>query len=345
MLKQLLSRSGFWALLLCISQGLWGASFSYAPTVKQAAPSVVFIVSQGYLPSDLSEMFSPNDSLSKLYDAANFAAPLPMFSQGSGVIISSEGYVLTNHHVINAGESYGVLLADGRYFTAKFVASDPSTDLGIIQLIEPQDLPVAVMGDSSRIEVGDVVLAIGSPLSLKHSVSMGIVSGLSRNNLGVLLYEDYIQTDAILNHGNSGGALVNIDGEVIGINTLSAGMGLGFAISINHAKRIFEDLLTYGEVYRGWIGVLMVDLDPTMRTHFDYAGQGVLVQSVYARSPAEEAQVRPGDIIVAVDQQIVKSSSDLRNITAKHKEGDVITMTIWRNKHFFDLKLTIEKRP
>lgn len=318
---------------------------SYAPTVKKAAPAVVFLVSHGHLTSDLSEIFPSNDPLNQLYDSANFAESMPIFGQGSGVIISEEGYILTNHHVIKGGSNYGVLLADGRLFDARFIASDPASDLGIVQLIQPHNLPVAVMGDSNVVEVGDVVLAIGSPLSLKHSVSMGIVSGLSRNNLGVLLYEDYIQTDATLNHGNSGGALVNIDGEVIGINTLSAGPGLGFAISINHAKRIFEDLLSYGEVARGWIGVLMLDLDPTIRSHFEYAGPGVLLQAVYSQSPAEKAGLRPGDIVVSINGNAIKNSGELRNITASCKEGETVKVRVWRKSQSIDLHLIIEKRP
>lgn len=336
---------GFGLLLLLTQNLLASPHASYASTVKKAAPSVVFLVSQGHLSSDLSEIFDPSNPLSDLYDEANFSQPLPMFGQGSGVIISSDGYILTNHHVIKGGEHYGVILADGRQFEARFVASDPASDLGIVQIIEPKNLPVANMGNSKHLEVGDVVLAIGSPLSLKHSVSMGIVSGLSRNNLGVLLYEDYIQTDATLNHGNSGGALVNIDGEVIGINTLSAGMGLGFAISINHAKTIFEDLLSYGEVSRGWIGILMTELDSTLRSQLSYSGQGVLVQSVYARSPAEKAELRPGDIITAVNRVPIQSSSELRNLTARSKEGEWVVVSIWRDKRAKDVRLQIQKRP
>lgn len=334
------------ALIVPCSHLVAAQKVSYAPTVKKAAPSVVFLVSEGHLTSDLSEMFPSHDPLNELYDASNFSEPTPIFGQGSGVIISKDGYILTNHHVIKSGKNYGVLLSDGRFFEARFIASDPASDLGIVQITSPENLPVATLGDSSVLEVGDVVLAIGSPLSLKHSVSMGIVSGLSRNNLGVLLYEDYIQTDANLNHGNSGGALVNIDGEVIGINTLSAGPGLGFAIAINHAKTIFQDLLAYGSVSRGWIGVLMLDLDANIRTHFDYGGPGgVLLQAVYSESPAEKAGLKPGDIIVAVDNQPLKNSAELRNLTAAYKDGEKVRLRVWRKQQFLDLFVLIEKRP
>jgi S1-C subfamily serine protease len=201
------------------------------------------------------------------------------------------------------------------------------------------------MGDSSLLDVGDVVLAIGSPLSLKHSVSMGIVSGLSRNNLGVLLYEDYIQTDANLNHGNSGGALVNLDAEVIGINTLNAGPGLSFAISINYAKRVLDDLLSYGAVSRGWLGILMLDLDAHIRSHFGYAGAGVLIQSVYAGSPAEKAGLKPGDIIVAVNNKHIQNSNDLRHITAIADQGTSLEVSVWRQQQQKQIAVTIEKRP
>jgi serine protease Do len=225
---------------------------------------------------------------------------------GSGVIVSSDGYIVTNHHVVETGDDIQVALSDKRTFEAKLIGSDPKTDLAILK-IEASDLPSLSWGDSSILEVGEMVVAVGNPFGLSQTVTMGIISAVGRANMGIVDYEDFIQTDAAINPGNSGGALVNLQGELIGINTAifsrSGGyMGIGFAIPSNMARSVTQSLKEHGTVVRGWLGVSIQDLTPELADQFDAPDTtGALVTDVVQESPAEAATFKRGDIIQKYD--------------------------------------------
>jgi Do/DeqQ family serine protease len=296
---------------------------TFAQAVKKAAPSVVSIQCERSLYEDFSP-FLQDPFFKQFFEDPRFHEPSQKIrALGSGFIISEKGYILTNYHVIKEASALIVKLDDGREFKAKVVACDPPSDVGVIK-IEGNNLPVAVLGNSENIAVGDIALAIGNPFGVGQTVTQGIVSALHRKNLGINLYEGYIQTDAAINPGNSGGPLIDADGKVIGINTAiltrsGANNGIGFAIPITYAQQIMDDLIHDGQVSRGWIGIVMADLNPDIRESFHFNGQGVLVRAVYGQSPAAQAGILPGDIIIKINNQAIKDSSDVRDIVTRLK--------------------------
>jgi serine protease Do len=268
---------------------------------------------------------------------------------GSGVIISDDGRIITNAHVVKDADDIKVTLGDKRSFQAKVIGADAESDVAVIK-IEAKNLPTAAMGDSSKLRVGEIVLAVGNPFGFNQTVTSGIVSATGRTNVKIIEYEDFIQTDAAINPGNSGGPLVNINGEVIGINTAIASrsggyQGIGFAIPSNSAKRIMEDLLSEGKVRRGLLGVHIQDVNESLAKSFGReSADGALVNNVVPGSPAEKAGIQPGDIILEFNGQPVSSAGQLRNVVAAEKPGSAASVVVFRNKKKVTLSVTIMER-
>jgi serine protease Do len=257
---------------------------------------------------------------------------------GSGVIVSTDGYILTNNHVIDDADTVYVRLMDDKTVPAKIVGADPKTDIALLK-VEEKNLPAIKMGDSDKLQVGEWVLAIGSPMSpnLAHTVTSGIVSAKGRSNVGLADYEDFIQTDAAINPGNSGGALINLDGELVGINTAIATrsggfQGIGFAVPVNMAKFVMESLIKHGTVVRGYLGVYIQDIDETMAKAMKLPGtEGALVSDVTEDSPAAKAGIKQGDVILEMNGEKVKNTTQLRNTIAATMPGTEIKLKIWRD--------------
>jgi len=268
-------------------------------------------------------------------------------SGGSGVIVDKEGYILTNNHVVEGADKVKIKLNDGREFTATLKGQDARTDLAVLH-IKAKDLPVAALGDSDKLEVGEWAIAIGSPFGLEHTVTVGVISAKGRSGLGTGTYEDFIQTDASINPGNSGGPLINIDGEVIGINAMiiQPGTGIGFAIPINMAKQILNDLIKQGKVVRPWLGISAQDLTPEMIEHFNVKEKdGVLVGQVYPGTGAEKAGLTSGDIIKSVDDKAVKNVNELVKEIQKKKVGQKVKLNIIREGKPMVIEVTTTSMP
>jgi serine protease Do len=272
------------------------------------------------------------------------------YGQGSGFIISRDGYILTNHHVVGDADKVTVQMEDGREFTAKVVGNDPRSDVAVIK-IDAANLPVLQLGDSDALEVGDWVLAVGSPFGLSHSITAGIVSAKGRSSIGIADYENFIQTDAAINPGNSGGPLVDVDGRVVGMNTAifsrSGGyMGIGFAIPVNMVKTIRDQLIEHGSVIRGYLGVAIQNLTSELAQSFNLEGQkGALVAEVTKDSPAEKAGLEQGDVIVEFAGKPVTEIGDFRNQVAMTPPGTARKITLVRDGERKTFEVTIGKLP
>jgi Do/DeqQ family serine protease len=268
-------------------------------------------------------------------------------SGGSGVIVDKEGYVLTNNHVVEGADKVRIRLNDGREFIATVKGQDSRTDLAVLH-IKAKDLPVATLGNSDRMEVGEWAIAIGSPFGLEHTVTVGVISAKGRSGLGTGTYEDFIQTDASINPGNSGGPLINIDGEVVGINAMiiQPGTGIGFAIPINTAKQILDDLITQGKVVRPWLGVSVQDLSPEMADQFQVKEkEGVIVAQVHQGTGAEKAGLTSGDVIKSVDDKAIKSINELVKEIQKKKVGQKVKLSVVRDGKAISIEVTTTAMP
>jgi serine protease DegS len=318
---------------------------SYADAVERAAPAVVNI----YTARLVIETIRPNAIEQLFGDAQPRLRQRLERSLGSGVIMDSVGHVITNHHVIEKAEQIRVLLADGRIADARVVGRDPDTDLALLQLDLKKDLPVMPLGHSDRLRTGDIVLAIGNPVGLSQTVTQGIVSATGRAQLGVATFENFIQTDAPINVGNSGGALINAAGELVGINTavLAKNLGvegIGFAIPVNLVRGVMSEILTKGRVVRGWIGILPVEVDQLEARRFNLAQPGVVIAKLYEQSPATDAGLQLRDIILTVNGAPVKSVQDTLTRIANVKPGKKIKITgIRGTQHFATDVLVSEK--
>jgi len=272
------------------------------------------------------------------------------YGQGSGVIASSDGYIITNHHVVADAVDVEVILADRRQFKGKVVATDSKTDVAVVK-IKAANLPAATWGDSSQLAVGDFVLAIGNPLGLSRTVTFGIVSAVGRADVGVADFEDFIQTDAPINPGNSGGALVNIHGEVVGINTAIASptggsVGVGFAIPSNMARAAMQSLLKTGRVVRGFLGASTQDVSPLLGQIFRLPDvKGAIVTDVHAKGSAERAGLKRSDVVVRFDGRDVMDSGQLRNLVAQAPIGSKHRLEIIREGKVYQTELTIQEAP
>lgn len=271
-------------------------------------------------------------------------------SLGSGVIVSHEGYVLTNNHVVEGADEIEVVLTDGRKASAKVVGLDPETDLAVIK-IDLDKLPVIVLGQSELARVGDAVLAIGNPFGVGQTVTMGIISALGRNNLHINSFENFIQTDAAINFGNSGGALVDTRGNLIGINTAiysqsGGSVGIGFAIPVSTAKTVMEAIIKDGHVVRGWIGVETQDITPELAQSFNLQrSSGAIIAGVVRNGPADKAGIVPGDILLAVDGKPVGDTTEMLNLIAQLPPGGKAKMTVLRKNREAALDVMVGKRP
>lgn len=274
----------------------------------------------------------------------------PQGGLGSGVIVSPSGYILTNNHVVDGADEIEVFLNDSRHVPAKVIGTDPDSDLAVLK-IELDKLPTIVLGDSDALQVGDQVLAIGNPFGVGQTVTGGIVSALGRNQLGINTFENFIQTDAAINPGNSGGALVDTNGNLLGINTAiysrsGGNMGIGFAIPVSTAKQVLEGLVKDGHVTRGWIGVEPNDLSPELAETFDIKAQsGVIITGVLQNGPAAQAGIHPGDVIVAIAARPVTSVTQLLSQVAALKPGVASRFTIERKNQKMEVDVTPGVRP
>lgn len=279
----------------------------------------------------------------------------PGMSAGSGVVIDSRGYILTNNHVVEDASKITVTMSDGKELQATVVGMDPKTDLAVIKVkTEGEVLPALPWGEYEKLRVGDVVLAVGSPFGLKSSVSFGIISALGRGSVGITEYEDFIQTDAAINPGNSGGALVNMNGELIGVNTAifsrtGGSEGVGFAIAVSIAKDIASSLIESGKVVRGWMGVAIQELTPALAQSFqlpaNHTGGGVLISEVHEQGPSAKAGIQRGDVILQYAGEPVKDVNHLRNIVARTRVGEKVEITVLRDGKKKGLILELGERP
>jgi Do/DeqQ family serine protease len=274
----------------------------------------------------------------------------PQIGLGSGVIVSADGYILTNNHVVEGADEIDVTLNDSRHARGKVIGTDPDTDLAVLK-IELDKLPVIVLGNSDALQVGDQVLAIGNPFGVGQTVTSGIVSALGRNQLGINTFENFIQTDAAINPGNSGGALIDVNGNLEGINTAiysrsGGSMGIGFAIPVSTAKQVLEDIVKAGKVTRGWIGVEPNDLSPELAETFGVkASAGVIITGVLQNGPAAKAGVRPGDVITGVAEKSVGNTQELLSAVAGLKPGTATRFALQRGSDKLELDVTPGLRP
>jgi len=322
---------------------------SLAPMLEQVTPAVVNIATR----STVTVRDSPlqQDPMFKwFFDVPRAPRQRQTQSLGSGVVVDAKrGYILTNHHVVDDADQIEVTLTDGRTLQADLVGSDAETDVAVIK-VPAENLTEAPMADSDALRVGDFVVAIGNPFGLGQTVTSGIVSALGRSGLGIEGYEDFIQTDASINPGNSGGALVDLSGHLVGINTAivspqGGNVGIGFAIPVNMAKDVMTQLVEYGEVRRGQLGIVIQDVTPAMAHALDLTvTEGAIVPQVNAGSPAEKAGIHPGDVIVGVNDKPVKGSADLRNRVGLLRAGDKVRLELIRDGKRRTVTATIGER-
>jgi serine protease DegS len=313
-------------------------SGSFAPAVRLSAPAVVSIYTR--------HVEQPARGIEQ------FLGPRrPRFRDGlgSGVIVDADGHIVTNQHVIQNSQIIRVQLADGREAAAEIVGRDPDTDLAVLK-IELANLPVMQMGRSARVAVGDVVLAIGNPLGLAQTVTAGIVSATGRADLGVATFEDFIQTDAAINAGNSGGALVNTRGELIGINTAVLGRnldaeGIGVAIPVDMVRGVMSEILANGRVIRGWLGLVLEDVSEDYARYARLPHGGVVISGLYNMSPAFQAGLLPDDVIEALDGAPVRSARDVLARIASRKPGSSVKLTGMRGQQRFSIDLVVAESP
>jgi serine protease Do len=271
-------------------------------------------------------------------------------SLGSGVIVSEDGYILTNNHVISGAEKLTVVMEDGKKYTARIVGADPQTDVAVIK-IDGKDFSAANLGNSDNVKIGQWVIAVGNPFQLLHSVTAGIISAKGRSSIGLAAYEDFIQTDASINPGNSGGALADLDGNVIGINTAisspsGASAGVGFAIPINMAQHVMEALIDKGKVTRGYLALVPQDIDDNLAKAMKLKStDGALVGDVTPEGPADKAGLKRGDVIVQYEGQKIKNSTELRNQVAQTAPKSTVDLAVLRDGREIQLTAKLEERP
>lgn len=328
---------------------------SLAPLVKEIGPAVVNIATTGEMEQPQTQQpQQPHPFFDHPFFKEFFGDRPPPRRQprrpgamGSGVIVDAEnGYLLTNHHVIDKATKIVVTLTDRRQLEAELVGADPETDIALLK-VEPEELTAMPLADSGALEVGDYVVAIGNPFGLGQTVTAGIVSAVGRSGLGIESYEDFIQTDAAINFGNSGGALINLKGELVGINTAifaraGGNIGIGFAIPINMARQVMDQLVTHGEIQRGRIGVQIQDLTPEFAEALGTSYQkGALVAQVLSGTPAEAAGIQRGDVVVQMNGKPVTGSADLRNKVGLLRVGDAVRLTVVREGETMTIDLAV----
>lgn len=334
-----------------------GIETSFAPVVKRDIPAVVNVSSSRVVKTSEN---MPDQFFSDPFFRQFFGDQMPRRNRpqaqreralGSGVIVNSEGYILTNNHVVDGATEIKVALGDKREFTAKVIGRDPKTDIAVLK-VDAKNLPTIPLGDSSKMEVGDLVLAMGNPFGLNQTVTMGIVSAMGRGGLGIEDYEDFIQTDAAINHGNSGGALVNSRGELIGINTAilsdasGGNQGVGFAVPINMARQVMDQILKNGKVVRGYLGAYIQDVTPELAKQFSVTeSRGALLSDVTEGGPAAKAGLKVGDVVVAMNGQTVTDMRSFRLNVAMANPGTTVHLKVVRNGHDMEVPVTLGELP
>ncbi|MDD5250094.1 MAG: Do family serine endopeptidase [Rhodocyclaceae bacterium] len=322
---------------------------SYAEAAKKAVPAVVHIFTS-------QEVKTPhpflNDPLFRHFFGDRFGdQPQRQSGLGSGVVVSADGYILTNFHVVEGADEIEVASNDGRKFKAKVVGADPESDLAVLKIHADAKLPTITFAQSDSLRVGDVVLAIGNPFGVGQTVTSGIVSALGRSHLGINTFENFIQTDAAINPGNSGGALVDSDGVLVGINTAiysqtGGSMGIGFAIPVSLARNVMEQIIKNGSVTRGWIGVEVQEISPELAESFRLPGtEGAIIAGVMRGSPADKAGIVPGDVLLAVAGKPVKDAQTMLDLIASLTPGQPAKFSIRRGGKDIELAGIIGKRP
>ncbi len=320
---------------------------SYRMASQRAMPAVVNIFTTKA--AKRSPRPFDNDPFFRRFFGDN-GADERQFSLGSGVIVSPDGYLLTNNHVIESADEIEVALADGRKVKGKLVGTDPETDLAVVK-VDLKNLPSITLARLDNTKVGDVVLAIGNPFGVGQTVTMGIVSALGRNHLGINTFENFIQTDAAINPGNSGGALVDTDGHLLGINTAiysrsGGSLGIGFAIPVTTVKTVMEAIIRNGQVVRGWIGVEPQDITPELAESFGLQkSSGTIIAGVLKGGPADKAGVKPGDILLSVADKPVSDTVSMLNLVAQLTPGDKVPLTVLRKAQETRLDVVVGKRP
>lgn len=325
---------------------------SYSNAAAKAMPTVVNIFTSSKLTIADPHQQYLDDPLFRYFfgDQWDNEQTLPDSSLGSGVIVSPDGFILTNNHVISTAAKIDVALADGRKLSAKVVGTDPETDLAVLK-VDADNLPSISFANIEDLKVGDVVLAIGNPFGVGQTVTQGIVSALGRNHLGINTFENFIQTDASINPGNSGGALIDAEGHLIGINSAiysrsGGSMGIGFAIPVSLAKQVMEQITLTGSVTRGWIGIEAQDMTPELAESFKLErAEGSLITGVLRNSPAHIAGLKAGDILVSINDKPVTDSATMLNLIAVLKPKEKATLSIVRNGKLIQIELTVGKRP
>jgi len=322
-------------------------SVSYAPAAKRAAPAVVSITASK---APARGPRSDDPLFEFFFGGQGRLQREPQVGLGSGVIVSPQGYLLTNNHVVDGADDIEVMLPDGRQARAKVVGTDPETDVAVLK-IELDRLPAITFGDADNLQVGDVVLAIGNPFGIGQTVTSGIVSALGRDTLRINTFENFIQTDAAINPGNSGGALVDTNGTLLGINTAiysrsGGSLGIGFAIPVSTARQVMESLIKDGQVTRGFLGVEQRELTPEIAETLNLPiKRGVLITGVQQSGPAAAAGLRPGDVVVRIANTPVVNPSQMLNIVAALKPQQLAVLGVQRGDQALELKVTIGQRP
>ncbi|TBU89461.1 Do family serine endopeptidase AlgW [Phytopseudomonas dryadis] len=322
---------------------------SYATAVNTASPAVANLYTTKYVSKPNHPLFE--DPQFRKFFGDNLPRQRRMESSlGSAVIMSPEGYLLTNNHVTADADQIVVALKDGRETLARVIGSDPETDLAVLK-IDLKDLPSITLGRPDNIKIGDVTLAIGNPFGVGQTVTMGIISATGRNQLGLNTYEDFIQTDAAINPGNSGGALVDAYGDLVGINTAifsksGGSQGIGFAIPVKLALEVMQAIIEHGQVIRGWLGIEVQPLTPELAESFGLEGrQGIIVAGIYRNGPAQKAGLQPNDLILKIDGEPAGDARRSMNQVARAKPGESIRIEIMRNGKMMELKAEIGVRP
>lgn len=326
------------------------AEIGFRMAAKKALPAVVHIFTNQEVKSRRNPLL--DDPIFRHFFGEGFEddGSRPESGLGSGVIVSPDGYILTNFHVIETADQIEVALADGRKLKAKIVGSDPESDLAVIR-VDADSLPAITFGRMDNVGVGDVVLAIGNPFGVGQTVTMGIVSALGRTHLGINTFENFIQTDAAINPGNSGGALIDAKGTLIGINTAiysrtGGSLGIGFAIPVSSARKIMEQIIQNGVVIRGWIGVEAQEITQELAESFGLPDiNGALIAGVVRGSPAEQAGIKPGDVLLAVGENAIRDPQAMLDVIAALKPGDEVAFRLRRAKNVNELKVKIGQRP
>ena len=335
------------------SKGGEGPDNPFIQVAEQVTPSVVNISTvssgKGRTPNELFRPFGNDPFFRDFFD--RFFEGMPRRRQqtslGSGVIIDKSGLILTNNHVIKDADEITVRFSNKQEAKGKVVGTDAKTDLAVIRVGAKDDLPVARLGNSESLRVGEWAIAIGNPFGLDHTLTVGVVSATGRSEVGIAAYENFIQTDASINPGNSGGPLLNVRGEVIGINTaiVASGQGIGFAIPINLARKVMDDLVKKGRVTRGWLGVGIQPLTPELAKSFGVSGEGVLVNQVMPKSPAEAAGLKAGDLILSIDGKSIRDPRELTRVIADADIGKTLELTVLREKEKRIVKVQVGEMP